>query len=1162
MSEQTLQPGLMVIHSNHPETLRDLLVSWMASHPLAGLENELILVQSNGIGQWLKLALARDRQEGGCGIAAALDIQLPARFFWQVYRSVLGREQVPETSPFDKEQLIWRLMRLLPERLAEDDFAALAGFLRDDNDLRKLYQLAARLADLFDQYQVYRADWLADWADGRDVLTTSRHGTTPLPEAQRWQPRLWRALLADTDAERAGTSRAALHRRFLDVVAQRIKAGLPPPSGLPARVVVFGISSMAQQALELLAALSHWCQVLMCVHNPCEHYWGDIIADKDLLRSWERRQARKPGTPRVITDEALHQHAHPLLAAWGKQGRDYIGLLDEYEQQAHTPGLMERVNLFISPGTDCLLNQLQDDILDLRPAQESRQRWPAIDPQQDRSLCFHLAHSPQREVEVLHDQLLAAFAADPTLRPGEVIVMVPDINAYAPHIQAVFGLIERGDPRYIPFSVADSGPRQNNLLLAALERLLHLPQSRVAVSDVLDLLDVPALRRRFAISEAQLPLLQRWVRAANVRWGLHARQRQSLDLPEGAEQNSWFFGLRRMLLGYAVGAGDAWHDIEPLDEIGGLDAVLAGQLALLLDRLDATWQQLSQPALASQWCERLRTLLATFFEAQEGEEGFMLLQLDDSLQRVGETCEAAGLQTPLPLSVVREHWLAMFEHTSLTQPFFAGAVIFATLMPMRAIPFRHVCLLGMNDGDYPRTRVPLDFDLMGQDYRPGDRSRREDDRYLFLEALLSARERLYISWVGRSIHDNSERPPSVLVAQLRDHLDSVWRSGDGQPLLAALTVEHRLQPFSAEYFSAGSPLFSYAREWRSGLAPAPVAGSCVPLPVYEHDGALTLRQLADFVRDPVRQFFRLRLNVWFERDDPASLDQEPFVIDALDNWRLQHELIMAQKHAVQHHQPREQALRSRLDSMVRRGELAPGGFTDVLVQDLAEPMADLFSRYEQAQAEWPQELADEALQVPLGGTLWLDDWLTELRADAQGNRCRLVLESSGLLHASRRSYRFERLLPFWVMHLAGHLNGQPLHTTVVSKNGTVHLNALTPMQAETYWQALLTAWHAGMAAPLPLAVKTGFAWLEAGGTPELAIDSDAGRAARACYDEHDPPARRAESVQNPYLARAFVDFDALWSEGAFARWVDPLLAPLYHTLKAASAKKSSSRGQS
>ncbi|WP_263062853.1 exodeoxyribonuclease V subunit gamma [Dickeya dadantii] len=1175
MSENRLQPGLMAIHSNHPEALRNVLVSWMAANPLGGLENELILVQSNGIGQWLKLALARDVRDGGCGVAAALDVELPSRFFWQVYRSVLGHDQVPETSPFDKSLLVWRLVRLLPELLAQPEFAALARFLQQDADLRKRYQLAERLADLFDQYQVYRADWLADWTAGRDVLATSRRGVEPLPDDQRWQPLLWRALLADTGEALSGTSRAALHRRFLDEVKRRGDGDRP--AGLPSRVMVFGISSLPQQALELLAAIGRWTQVFMCVHNPCEHYWGNIIADKDLLRAERARQQRKPGMPEAVALEELHQHAHPLLAAWGKQGRDYIGLLDEYDQREQYESLLQplisRIDLFDSNGESCLLNQLQDDIRDLRPLAESRACWPAIDPHQDRSIRFHVAHSAQREVEVLHDQLLAAFAADPTLRPRDVIVMVPDINGYAPHIQAVFGLIDRQkDPRYIPFSVADRGPRQNNLLLAALERLLNLPQSRVAVSDVLDLLEVPAVRQRFSIAEEQLPLLQRWIRAANVRWGLHARQRQSLDLPDAPEQNSWFFGLRRMLLGYAVGAGDAWRDIEPLDEIGGLDAVLAGQLALLLDRLDYSWQQLCQPATPTQWGERLRALLSTFFTADEGEDGFMLLQLDEGLQNWLEACESVTLEQALPLSVVREHWLGLFEQTSLTQPFFAGAVTFATLMPMRAIPFRHVCLLGMNDGDYPRNRVPLDFDLMGQDYRPGDRSRREDDRYLFLEALLSARERLYISWVGRSIHDNSERPPSVLVAQLRDHLSNGWQTVDEQDVLSALTVEHRLQPFSPDYFTAGSPLFSYAREWRAGLLPqddgllpqdellpqnAPATEAA--LDEYRQDGVLTLRQLADFVRDPVRSFFRLRLNVWFEQADATSQDQEPFAIDALENWRLQHELIQVQQAALRQRIPREQALAEQLARIARRGELAPGGFTAVLEQDLAEPMADLFTRYEQEREKWPEAAADEALSLP---DVPLEDWLNELRTDGQGNRCRLVLESGGLLHPTRRSYRFDKLLPFWVAHLAGHLGGQPLHSTLVSKNGTVYLPALEPEQAKEYWQTLVDAWREGMRYPLPLAVKSGFRWLETGGEPGQPSDGEAGKAARQCYEEHDPKNNKfAESVDNPYLNRAYLKFEQLWANGEFARWTQQLLAPLYLTLKAASAKSKKSGGQ-
>ncbi|MCS3423183.1 exodeoxyribonuclease V gamma subunit [Rahnella sp. BIGb0603] len=1149
-----MNSGLMVLHGNHSEALRDILVSWMAAHPLSPLENEVILVQSNGINQWLKLALARDVSEGGCGIAAALDIKLPARFFWQVYRAVLGKDQVPDSSPFDRPLLTWRLIRLLPELLPEPVFAPLARFLKDDGDMRKLHQLAQRLADLFDQYQVYRADWLEDWGNGLDVLRTSRKGSEPLPENLLWQPQLWRALLADVPESERGTSRAALHQRFLQH-AQTIPED-ERPSGLPARLIVFGISSLPQQSLEVLAVLGRWTHIFMCVHNPCEHDWSDIIADKDLLRAERARQRRKPGMPQVIAEGDLHQHAHPLLAAWGKQGRDYIGLLNEYdnhESYASTLApVIPRIDLFTSNGEDTLLHQLQEDILQLRPLAETQEKWPEIDTLKDESLRFSITHSAQREVEVLHDRLLAALAADPTLKARDIIVMVPDINGYAPHIQAVFGLMERSDPRYIPFTVADQGPRQNNPLLGALESLLTLPQSRFAVSDLLDLLDVPSVRQRFGIGEEQLPLLHRWISAANVRWGLHAEQRQSLELPLSPEQNSWFFGLQRMLLGYAVGSGDAWQGIEPLDEIGGLEAALIGPLSHLLNCLDETWRQLSEPAPPQVWGERLQALLSGYFAEDDGDDGFILVRLHTELETWLQACESVNLQAELPLSVVREHWLAQFDQSGLTQPFFGGAVTFATLMPMRAIPFRHVYLLGMNDGDYPRNRVPMDFDLMGRDYRPGDRSRREDDRYLFLEALLSARERLHISWVGRSIHDNTERPPSVLVAQLRDHLASGWKAQNDSDLIHALTAEHRLQPFNRDYFSKGSELFSYAHEWRAGMDADISADAPQPLPPVGQEGALTLRQLADFLSDPVRSFFRQRLNIYFELEDAGSEDQEPFDINALENWRLQDELIRAQKWALEAGESRQDILRQQLERIERRGELAPGEFAAVLSEDLAEPMETLFASYQSVLDEWPQTLANEALSAETAGVI-VSDWLGDLRANACGDRARVVLESIGII--KDRNYRLDRLLPYWVAHLAGHLGGQPMHSIIISKNGTAELPPLEIADAQALWEQLIETWQQGQLRPLPLAVKTAFVWLKKDGTAQSLPESVAGLAARDAYENHDPANMKfGERDSNPYLARAWPDFATLWSGGEFAELADKLLAPLKNHLSRSSKK--------
>ncbi|HEX3138593.1 MAG TPA: exodeoxyribonuclease V subunit gamma, partial [Rhizobacter sp.] len=418
MTSSALSPGFMAVHSNHPEALRDLMVAWMARHPLAPLEDEWVLVQSNGVAQWLKLSLASDMAQGGIGIAAAIQTELPSSFIWQAYRAVLGAQAVPPASPFDKSLLAWRLMRLLPDLLREEVFAPLARFLTDDNDLRKRHQLAGRLADLFDQYQVYRADWLADWAAGRDEIVASRGGRQPVPDELRWQPRLWRALLDDVGDAGAQSSRAAVHQRFL-AKAQEWQG--ERPAGLPRRLVVFGISSLPQQSLEVLATLARWVQVLMCVHNPCEHDWSHIVADKDLLRAERLRQRRRPGSEGAIADEAMHLHAQPLLAAWGKQGRDFIRLLDEHdEQEAYAQrfdAIGQRIACFDANPRDTLLRQLQDDIRDLRPLSESRETWAPLDARLDRSVGFHVTHGPQREVEVLHDQLLAAFAADPTLRP-------------------------------------------------------------------------------------------------------------------------------------------------------------------------------------------------------------------------------------------------------------------------------------------------------------------------------------------------------------------------------------------------------------------------------------------------------------------------------------------------------------------------------------------------------------------------------------------------------------------------------------------------------------------------------------------------------------------------------------------------------------------------
>src|SRR6201991_1401393 len=914
----------MVLHGNRLEELRDVLVAWLRRAPLKPLEDEWVLVQSNGIAQWFRLALARAVEDGGLGIAAAVKVELPGRFLWVAYRAVLGRDAVPPESPFDKSRLVWRLMRLLPSVAREPVFEPLAAFLGTEGDARKCHQLAERLADLYDQYQVYRADWLDDWAAGRDVLRDARGGAPAMAAGDRWQASLWRRLLDDVGPVEADGHRAAVHERFLRAIA----SATGRPASLPRRIVVFGMSSLPRQTLEALSALSRWSQVLLVVMNPCRHYWADIVDDRELLRAEGRRQALKPGMPALPSDADMHRYANPLLAAWGKQGRDYIRMLDEFDHpdsyRERFTAWDQRIDLFAEPASEALLGRVQAAILDLDPLPAS----PAPVDAGDTSIAFHVAHGPQREVEILHDQLLARFEASARdgapILPRDVIVMVPDIETYGPHIDAVFGRVPRDDPRYIPYSVADRASRGTVPLVMALDMLLGMTESRFAAGDMADLLDVPAIRARFGLTVDDLPLVHRSIEGAGIRWGLDAAQRASLGLP-ALEQNTWRFGLRRMLLGYAVGRGEAWGDIEPYGELGGLDAGLVGPLADLLEQLGVHWRAMAEAASPIVWGARLRALLRDFFEAAEPDDSMRLQRLQESLEDWERACAEAAFEEALPVDVVREAWLGQLDDGGLLKRFLAGGVSLGTPMPLRAVPFRLVCLLGMNDGDYPRARPPMDFDLMSRSgaWRPGDRSRREDDRYLFLEALLSARDALHIGWVGRSARDNAERAPSVLVGQLRDYLAAGWQGHDGTALLPRLTVEHPLQPFSRAYFGgADERLFTYASEWRQAHEGVERSADVDLTPIVV-DRPIGLGVLRRFLRHPVREFFQARLGVRFDVADAGGDEHEPFAVDSLGRFAMADTLLRA---ALRSDGDATRAIDDAAAKLQRSGALPMGGF--------------------------------------------------------------------------------------------------------------------------------------------------------------------------------------------------------------------------------------------
>ncbi len=1111
-----LRPGFVTLHGNQLEQLRDAVFEWVHANPLGPLEQEIFLVQSNGVAEWLKIALADTT-----GVCAATRIMLPARFLWEAYRNLLGPDQVPADSPFDRSALVWRLMCLLPTIIQEPGFEPLRHFLADADAERRL-QLATRLADLLDQYQVYRADWLADWETDRNVLAHPQRAPMPLPADQDWQAQLWRTIVASVPPEERGSGRAEVHRRFIEALRRNIS----PAARLPRRLVLFGVSTLPAQTLEALSALSSRTQVLLAVLNPCQFYWGDVIQGRDLLTAARRRQQLRNGKDlSVVPDEDLYRHSHPLLATWGKQGRDFVRMLDEFDDaqatRQHFPAL--RVDLFSEGDGHTLLEQTQAAIRDLLPLDDHVYGAVARD---DRSIQFHIAHSAQREVEVLHDQLLHLFAhaATSPLRPRDVVVMMPDIEQFCPAIQAVFGQYPRTDPRHIPFEIADVGQRRANPLLVSLDWLLRLPRQRCLQSEVRDLLDVPAIAARFGISEADLPLLSQWIEGSGVRWGLDQNHREALGLGPAGEQNAWIFGIRRMLLGYASGDNACFGDIEPYAEIGGLDAALAGSLAVFVEALLAWRALLAEPVPPAVWGGRARSLMQTFFDARDEHDRLLCAQLEQALERWLEHCERACFDEPVPVDVLREAWLGAIDETSLNQRFVSGGVTFCTLMPMRAVPFRVVCLLGMNEGDFPRHTSRADFDLLAQPgvARPGDRSRRDDDRYLMLEALLAARETLYISWVGRSARDNSEQPPSLLVSQLRDYLARGWKLD-----LTQLTTEHPLQPFSRRYFEGGA-LFTYAREWRIAHAEADKDSAALPAnSAVEPDVRLRLDDLKNFLRQPVKYFFRRRLQVVFAENRVVGEDDEPFGLDPLQKHSVC-ETLLDEDGAPESIDEVPQRLRQRAARLAREGIL-PIGHLGVLWQEqLVHELTPIRTTWLALCQKFPQPAEKVAVDLEHAGVR-VEDWLDHLRSN--GDEVAWLTYNPGKVTTTIQKVpvpRGHKLIGAWLRQLAAAAAGRPVTGYLVARDALLRMSPIEQDAACGILDTLLDCWLDGMQRPLPTACKTAL---------QLIDDGDA----RSAYDGDF---NTEGEVKEPCLARLWPDFDALSAEPDWVTCSTALYGPL------------------
>jgi exodeoxyribonuclease V gamma subunit len=819
---------------------------------------EVVAVPTRGIERWVTQQLAMR-----LGICANVRFPSPRAIVVDAVARASGIES--EDDPWRPSRAAWTLAEVIDAYVEEDWLATVRRHLeRAPEPQGRRLGIARRLAALFDSYARHRPDMAAAWARGDAVDEDGE----PLPDDLVWQMRLWNLLRERLAAVPHPAART-------DAACARLRDE-PEFVDLPARLSLFGITRLPAADLQVLRALADRREVHLLLLHP-----SPVL--------WQRLADHPAGVRRRGDDETLTVARHSLLASWGRDVRELQLLLGPGAPSEHHP---------IEVPAATLLGRLQREIRDDTPPPAA----PAALAPTDRSLQVHACHGRARQVEVLRDCVLGLLADDPTLEPRDVLVMCPDIEDFAPLISATFGAgrVEDVDdddhdhdyrPPGLRVRLADRAIRQTNPILGTVSALLDLAAGRVAGSAAVDLADRDPVRRRFGFDDDDLGRLERWVADTGIRWGLEAAHRAPFRLdvvPEG----TWRAGLDRMLLGAAIAedGGRLWGDTLPLDDVDSGAIDLAGRFAELLDRLDDARTRLGTAQPAAAWAAAIAQAADAFTDVPP-RYGWQRAELHRILAAfVRESCDAAVDVTP---AEVRDLLADRLGGRPTRANFRTGALTVCTLMPMRSVPHRVVCLLGLDDGAFPRAAARDGDDLLLRDPRIGERDARSEDRQLLLDALMAATETLVVTYTGNDERTNAVRPPAVPITEL---LDAVEQSAGAQARKDVVT-RHPLQPFDPWNFRADAP-WSFDRRMCDGAAAlrtardAPARLLEAPLPAHT-ENAIALDDLVRFAEHPVKAFLRQRLGVRITDLPEEVADELTLEADGLAKYALGDRLLRA-----------------------------------------------------------------------------------------------------------------------------------------------------------------------------------------------------------------------------------------------------------------------------
>ncbi|HEX5554717.1 MAG TPA: exodeoxyribonuclease V subunit gamma, partial [Chitinophagaceae bacterium] len=855
--------------SNSLERLAESFSADLLRSPGDVFKPDFIITQTQGMNNWLKVQMAYRN-----GIAANMRFVKPNDILYQVYFRLEGpREQV-----LAADNLQWVLFTALEDPRFKQRYPRIAGYYKGGDEIKRL-GLAQKIADLFDQYQIYRPEMISEWNEN-----STRDSSLD------WQAFLWIDVREKLGAEMPDkTALAAYITTALDDPArvQLLKERLP-------RVSLFGISILTAFHIDLFYRLSSHIDIRFYLLNPSPHlYWYQDRSPRQLAR-WN-------SMPRH-TDFASPEIGNTLLTNWGRVIQDTFGLLFHHEEFLNRYDDEE----VIPPVPDTLLKKIQFDIFQ-NAVGEDRQQISATDLM-DGSISFNACYTPAREVEVLYNYLVRLVETGKLTTPRDVVVMVNDINTYAPYIRAVFGAA----PYHFPYIIADEYLTASQGFFSALQAIMNLEEEDFKAENVLQLLEFNLIRERFQLTRTDL--IHQAVREANIRFGIQgSAEDESVTL-------SWENGLKRIMYGICMtGTGEYTDDgygFYPLEIAEGEQALDLVRFTHFAEVLIEVTGSRKNPRSLLEWSKYLEDSVERLLISSPDQEDADYMLFQEYLERLKVLSET--MKEQISFKVFRQSFVNQMASETRPGNFIGGGITFCSLIPMRSIPFETVAILGLDFDKFPRKEKPVTFDLIRSHPRPGDRNVRENDKHLFLETLLSAGERLYISYIGKNVRDNSSLPPSALVDELLDYITE-------NP--TDLIQVHPLHGFSTKYAGDDKRLYTYL----GGGGPATEIAGVNQEPQPADFSEIDMGAFINFFKNPIKAYYNKVLDIYYQEDPLLVGDTEVFELNALERWSLKQDLLFLP----------DDALGDYRDRAVKLGQLPLRHMGDLAIDRTSEEIEDV-----------------------------------------------------------------------------------------------------------------------------------------------------------------------------------------------------------------------------